>query len=68
MHDPDRQRLHVAIGDPGLVCSFDSDLLAQLETVETEQGAHTSCWDPLGGCLYVFCPVRGGAAVYEEHD
>jgi DNA-binding beta-propeller fold protein YncE len=67
MHDPELQRLYVAIGDPGLVCSFDTKRLEQLETVETEQGAHTSCWDPISHCLYVFCPATGGAAVYEEH-
>jgi len=66
MHDPDRHRLYVAIGEPGLVCSFDSERLEALETVETEQGAHTTCWDPGGGCLYVFCPTSGGAAVYED--
>jgi len=66
MHDPERERLYVAIGDPGLVCSFDTKRLEQLETVETEQGAHTTCWDPISQCLYVFCPASGGAAVYEE--
>jgi DNA-binding beta-propeller fold protein YncE len=66
MHDTDLQRLYVAIGDPGLVCSFDSGRLELLETVETEQGAHTLVWDPDGRCLYVFCPSSGGAAVYEE--
>jgi DNA-binding beta-propeller fold protein YncE len=66
MHDPDLRRLYVAIGDPGLVCSFDSDRLEQLETVETEQGAHTTGWDPVGRALYVFSPGSGGAAVYEE--
>jgi DNA-binding beta-propeller fold protein YncE len=66
MHDPDLRRLIVAIGEPGVVCSFDSDRLEQLETVETEGGAHTSGWDPIGRCLYVFCPGSGGAAVYEE--
>jgi DNA-binding beta-propeller fold protein YncE len=66
MHDPALQRLYVAIGDPGLVCSFDSDRLEPVETVETEQGAHTSGWDPVDRCLYVFCPASGGAAVYEE--
>jgi len=60
------ERLYVAIGEPGLVCSFDTDRLEQLETVETEQGAHTSCWDPISQCLYVFCPASGGAAIYEE--
>ncbi len=66
MHDGDLRRLYVAIGDPGLVCSFDSDRLEPLETVETEQGAHTTGWDPVGRALYVFCPASGGAAVYEE--
>ena len=66
MHDPDLRRLYVAIGDPGLVCSFDSDRLEQLETIETEQGAHTIGWDPDGRCLYVFCPESGGAAVFED--
>src|SRR5439155_1406887 len=31
-----------------------------------QQGAHTTCWDPISQCLYVFCPASGGAAVYEE--
>jgi hypothetical protein len=67
MHDPELDRLYVAIGEPGFVCSFDGERLKQLEAVETEQGAHTTCWDPIGQCLYVFCPRSGGAAVYEEH-
>jgi hypothetical protein len=67
MHDPGLRRLYVAIGDPGLVCSFDSERLEQIETIETEQGAHTTCWDPIERCLYVFCPASGGAGVYEEH-
>jgi hypothetical protein len=67
MHDPELRRLYVAVGQPGLVCSFDSARLEQLETVETEPGAHTIGWDPLGRSLYVFCPASGGAAIYEEH-
>ena len=66
MHDPDLQRLYVAIGEPGVICSFDSEQLEQVEQVETEEGAHTTGWDPVGRCLYVFCPASGGAAVYEE--
>jgi DNA-binding beta-propeller fold protein YncE len=66
MHDPDLRRLYVGIGEPGLVCSFDSERLEQLETVETEPGAHTTCWDSTDRYLYVFCPASGGAAVYEE--
>ena len=67
MHDPERRRLYVAIGEPGVVCSFDSEQLAPVETVETEVGAHTSCWDPDSRSLYVFCPASSGAAVYEDH-
>ena len=66
MHDSDVRRLYVAIGEPGLVCSFDSERLEPVETVETEPGAHTTCWDPIGRRLYVFCPASAGAAVYEE--
>jgi hypothetical protein len=65
-HDPDLRRLFVAIGEPGVVCSFDSERLEQLETVETEQSAHTTGWDPIARSLYVFCPGSSGAAVYEE--
>jgi DNA-binding beta-propeller fold protein YncE len=66
MHDPELRRLYVAIGDPGVVCSFDSGRLEQLDAVETEQGAHTTGWDPVDRCLYVFFPASGGAALYEE--
>ena len=66
MHDSERRRLYVAIGEPGLVCSFDSDRLSALDTIVTEPGAHTTCWDPVGRCLYVFCPESGGATLYED--
>jgi DNA-binding beta-propeller fold protein YncE len=66
MHDPDLQRLYVAIGAPGVVCSFDSARLEPVERIETEEGAHTIGWDPDGRYLYVFCPQSAGAAVYEE--
>ncbi len=66
MHDPDLARLYVAIGEPGVVCSFDSERLEPLETIATEEAAHTIGWDADGRCLYVFCPGSGGAAVYEE--
>jgi serine/threonine-protein kinase len=68
MHDAERRRLYVAVGDPGVVASFDSSTLEHLETVETERDAHTTCWDPDGRALYVFCPESGGAAVYEDSD
>jgi DNA-binding beta-propeller fold protein YncE len=66
MLDPALARVYVAIGDPGVVCSFDTRLLELAETVPTERGAHTLGWDPDGRALYVFCPETGGAAVFEE--
>ena len=66
MNDPELRHLYVAVGDPGLVCSFDSDRLEHLETVATESGAHTIGLDPVDHCLYVFAPDSGGAMVFEE--
>jgi DNA-binding beta-propeller fold protein YncE len=66
MHDRNLRRLYVAIGDPGVVCSFDSERLEHLEDVATEQGAHTIGWNPVDRCLHVFCPGSSGAALYEE--
>jgi DNA-binding beta-propeller fold protein YncE len=68
MHDSERQRLHVAIGDPGIVCTFDTELLTEIGTTDTERGAHTSCWEPASRRLYVFCPGSSGASVYEDAD
>ncbi len=68
MHDPDLRRLYVAIGEPGLVSTFDTGGLVHLETIETEAGAHTTGWDSVARRLYVFCPGSCGAAVYEERD
>jgi len=59
-------RVYVAVGDPGVVCSFDTERLEQIETVETELGAHTAGWDPVDRCLYVFCPQTSGAIIYAE--
>jgi DNA-binding beta-propeller fold protein YncE len=66
MHDPSLRRLYVAIGDPGVVVSVNSEALAEVETIATEPGAHTTGWDPVGQTLYVFCPESCGAAVYAE--
>ena len=60
------RRLYIAIGDPGVVSSFDVDRLEHRETVETELGAHTTGWDPVARSLYVFCPRSCGAAIFEE--
>jgi sugar lactone lactonase YvrE len=63
MHDPELQRLYVAIGGarPGLQLRHQAARAAG-----DGRKAHTSCWDPISQCLYVFCPGSGGAAVFEE--
>jgi DNA-binding beta-propeller fold protein YncE len=66
MLDPKVERVYVAVGDPGVVCSFDTRRLEQIETVETELGAHTAAWDPVDRSLYVFCPQTSGAIIYAE--
>jgi serine/threonine-protein kinase len=64
-HDPVLRRLYVAIGDPGVVCTFDTaGVLSPIETTETEPEAHTLTVDPSSHEVYVFCPGSGGAAVY----
>jgi DNA-binding beta-propeller fold protein YncE len=66
MHDSRSQRLYLAIGSPGVVTVFDTEALVELETAETELGAHTMGWDPATAQLYVFAPQRGGALVYSQ--
>ena len=44
----------------------DVDRIEKVNTVATEQGAHTIGWDPASRSLYVFCPQSAGAAVFEE--
>jgi DNA-binding beta-propeller fold protein YncE len=68
MHDPRRQRLYVAVGDPGTVTVIDTAELVLAETVDSEPGAHTLAWDPDGEALYVFCPGSGGVLVYADAE
>jgi hypothetical protein len=64
MVDDRRHRLFIAIGSPGVVTLFDTDRLEEIETIETEEGAHTIGWDAVTAQLYAFAPKRGGALVY----
>lgn len=66
MHDERRNTLYVAVGSPGTVTVFDTDRLVKVQTVETEEGAHTIGWDPATAQLYAFAPQRGGALVFSE--
>jgi DNA-binding beta-propeller fold protein YncE len=66
MYDRDLARVYVAIGSPGVVQSFDTKLLRALETVETEEGAHTIGWDPQRRELWAFAPRSSAALVFAD--
>jgi DNA-binding beta-propeller fold protein YncE len=58
------EHLYVAIGDPGVVDVFDTRAMQHLETVTTEQGAHTMAFDAARNKVYAFLPHTHRAAVY----
>jgi DNA-binding beta-propeller fold protein YncE len=66
MFDRGLNRLYVAMGSPGQVQSFDTEDLRLIETIDTEEGAHTIGWDPDLRRLWVFAPTSCGAFVYED--
>jgi DNA-binding beta-propeller fold protein YncE len=66
MYDRELARVYVAIGSPGVVQSFDTSTSRMLETIETEEGAHTIGWDPALKQLWAFAPGSCGAIVYQE--
>ena len=66
MHDAGLAHLYVAIGQPGVICVIDTDRYELLETVPTEDGAHTIAADPQDHTVYAFLPDSGGAAVYTD--
>ena len=65
-HNPDRSRLYVAIGHPGVVDVVDTGEMALAQECPTEAGAHTTAFDRARQRLYVFLPQSGRAAVYQE--
>jgi DNA-binding beta-propeller fold protein YncE len=62
------RHLYVAIGDPGVVDVFDTDVMERIETVQTERGAHTLGFDAERNKIYAFLPQTHRAAVYTEED
>jgi DNA-binding beta-propeller fold protein YncE len=66
MYDRALRRLYVAVGTPGTVSAFDVEGRVELETIATEEGAHTIGWDPPTRQLFVFQPKSCGVAIYEE--
>ena len=68
MYDRDLHRVYVAVGSPGTVAVFDTQKRQELETIVTEEGAHTIGWDPLTRRLFVFQPKSCGVGIYEDAD
>jgi DNA-binding beta-propeller fold protein YncE len=61
-----RQRLYVAIGDPGVIEVLETAPLGRRQVVTTEPGAHTTAFAPASETLYVFLPGTHRAAVYQD--
>ncbi len=66
MHDAGLAHLYVAVGQPGVICVVDTQRLKLLQTVPTQDGAHTIAADPESHTVYAFLPGSGGAAVYAD--
>ncbi len=64
------QRLHhlyVAVGEPGAIDVFDTETMELLQTLKTEQGAHTIGYDSSTDKVYSFMPESHRAAVYQDY-
>ena len=58
------RHLYVAVGDPGRVDVFDTDVMERIETVQTEHGAHTLGFDAERNKVYSFLAETHRAAIY----
>ncbi|HYM70825.1 MAG TPA: YncE family protein [bacterium] len=65
-YNPARARLYVAIGRPGMIDVLDTLGVTRVEQVITEEGAHTTAFDPIRQLLYAFLPRSCSTAVYVE--
>jgi DNA-binding beta-propeller fold protein YncE len=66
-YNPKRNRLYVAIKQPGIIDVVNTRTMAVDEQIATEAGAHTTAFDRERQRLYVFLPSCR-AAVYEESE
>jgi DNA-binding beta-propeller fold protein YncE len=62
------RRLYVAIGDPGVIDVFDTDVMERIESIPTERDAHTLGFDTERNKVYAFLPETHRAAVYVDQD
>jgi DNA-binding beta-propeller fold protein YncE len=61
-----RKRLYVASGHPGTIDVFDTDTIKRVQTVKTEEGAHTIGYNPEGDKVYAFLPETHRASIYVD--
>jgi DNA-binding beta-propeller fold protein YncE len=66
MHDAVLAHLFVAVGKPGVIAVINTDNFELLETVPTEDGAHTIAVDTASHTVYAFLPASSGAAIYAD--
>lgn len=64
--NPRRQRLYVAIGDPGVIEVLETTPLGRRQVVTTEPGAHTTVFDLASETIYAFLPQTHRAAVHRD--
>jgi DNA-binding beta-propeller fold protein YncE len=64
--NPARERLYVAIGDPGMIEVVETAPLRRRQLVPTGPGAHTLAFDPAVETVYAFLPATHRAAVYRD--
>ena len=62
------RHLYVAVGDPGVVDVFDTDVMERIETIPTERDAHTLGFDAERNKVYAFLPETHRAVVYVDQD
>ncbi len=60
------KRLYVAVGEPGVIDVFETDVLRRTEVVATGKGAHTLAFDAARNKVYAFLPQTHSAAVFVD--
>ena len=61
-----RKHLYVASGNPGTIDVFDTDTMKRVQTVKTEEGAHTIGYNSASDKVYAFLPETHRASVFVD--
>jgi hypothetical protein len=60
--------LYVAVGNPGVIDVFHTDPLRLIESIPTEQGAHTLAFNAVQNKVYAFLPQTHRASVFLDNE